>query len=431
MERPLFIGERIMHANGDSPVNCVFPFRIKAEITLNTVQNALNNLQKKHPLLRATLHAKKSGPVFVFHQSLPPIPIRIVARVRENMWEEEIKKEWKTSFSYEDGPLARVVWIKSADTSELLLVCPHVITDGTSLVTLARELLLLIDDPTFEIGHSEALTSLSGLFPEADLKKNKIKAALVALMGHLFLPLAYSFGKTTNGKSYAITWKLPHENTSPFIQMCKSEKVSVHAALCCAALLAFRQVLENKARGKVISPADIRRFIPQIKQDTMFAFAPTVNLMISHKKNLDFWELSRSLNVQLLEQLEKIDVPNMITYGERVRSLGPKIIRLLKKTSGSHDVTLSNMGRVDIPESYHSLEVELLSTPTVAFPWKNPNTCVICTYKGEMHFSFMSNESYLASSDAKKIKADFLEIIRSHTIREDETQPLPEEHELA
>jgi hypothetical protein len=42
---------------------------------------------------------------------------------------------------------------------------------------------------------------------------------------------------------------------------------------------AFREV-KKEAKGKVISPVDVRHFIPEIKDDHLFAFAPTVDLAI-------------------------------------------------------------------------------------------------------------------------------------------------------
>jgi hypothetical protein len=41
---------------------------------------------------------------------------------------------------------------------------------------------------------------------------------------------------------------------------------------------AFREV--KRSKGKVISPVDVRHFIPEIKEDHLFAFAPTVDLAI-------------------------------------------------------------------------------------------------------------------------------------------------------
>jgi len=62
------------------------------------------------------------------------------------------------------------------------------------------------------------------------------------------------------------------------------------------------------------------------------------------------------------------------------------------------------MGRLNIPESYQHFEVETIISPTVAFPWRNPNTLVTTTFRGQMDFVFMSNDAFLPYEEALAIK---------------------------
>jgi hypothetical protein len=87
------------------------------------------------------------------------------------------------------------------------------------------------------------------------------------------------------------------------------------------------------------------------------------------------------------------------------------MVKFLKATDGTHDITLSNMGRLNIPETYQSFELETIYSPTVAFPWRNPNTLVTTTFKNRMDFTFMSNDAFLDKADAIKIKAATMEIL--------------------
>ena len=89
-----------------------------------------------------------------------------------------------------------------------------------------------------------------------------------------------------------------------------------------------------------------------------------------------------------------------------------KMVKYLLTTEGSHDVTFSNMGRLGIPENYDSFEVEAIYSPSVGFPWRNPNTIVVSTFKGEMDFTFCSNEAFLPESEALAIKNKALELLQ-------------------
>jgi hypothetical protein len=90
-------------------------------------------------------------PYFVFDENPPKIPVRVVKRHDEEDWQTITKEEWKRPFDMDNGPLARMVWIKSDEVSELLLVSHHCACDGASLVAIYKELLLLIDQPDLQV----------------------------------------------------------------------------------------------------------------------------------------------------------------------------------------------------------------------------------------------------------------------------------------
>lgn len=88
-----------------------------------------------------------------------------------------------------------------------------------------------------------------------------------------------------------------------------------------------------------------------------------------------------------------------------------RMIRMLKSSEGGHDVTLSNMGKVNIPNDYTNFNLETVFSPTVAFPWLNSNTLVASTYNQQMDFTFMSNENFLPKEEAHLIKDKAIELL--------------------
>jgi hypothetical protein len=101
----------------------------------------------------------------------------------------------------------------------------------------------------------------------------------------------------------------------------------------------------------------------------------------------------------------------MLWMGEYMHASVKRMVKFLKATDGTHDVTLSNMGKLNIPETYKSFELEAIYNPTVAFPWRNPSTLVASTFKDQMDFTFVSNNVFMSEADALKIKNKTMQLL--------------------
>lgn len=412
IKRKLLLVERIMYIDATTPLNCVFTAKIKGEISKEQIEIALAKIQKKHPLLRAAIDLQdKQHPVFVVKENMKPIPLRIVKRQTDTHWLEESEQEWYRPFKEENSPLAQLVWIKGEELSELLWVSPHCICDGTSMVSLMQELLSLIDDPTLDLEPYPLFQSVNHfLSPQFDLQKKERKAKLFLLLGKCFFLLQRKNKKRNLGKNYAIHWKLDPTDSAVVTQKCKDNGISVHAILCTAFMQAFQDVQGKSAKEKVISPIDIRHFIPEIKKDHMFAFAPTIELSLK-KKTPQALDQAKQIKKELTQKIEKMDARELLWMGEQMHPLAHRMISLLKSSRGAHDLTLSNMGNLQIQNTYNNFILEDIFSPTVAFPWLNSNTLVTTSYRNQMDFTLMSNQDFLPKQEALKIKDKAIELL--------------------
>lgn len=273
--------ERIMYVDAETPLNCVFTAKISGELSEENFRIALDKIQQKHPLLRSKIDKGEKFPVFTEDKGTRQIPLLVVERKTDEDWLSESEKEWYRSFENDKKPLAQIVWIKGKNVSEILWVIPHCISDGTTGVTLMRELLSLLDDPSLELEPYQTFSSVNDfLTTDFDLKKKQRKARFYLMMAKLFFLFQGKSNKRNLGKNYAIHKKLSSETTAQITKKCKENGISVHALLCSAFMQAFKDIQGKNARGKVISPVDVRHFIPEIKQDHVFAFAPTVELSL-------------------------------------------------------------------------------------------------------------------------------------------------------
>ncbi|MFP3590431.1 condensation domain-containing protein [Chryseobacterium sp. SIMBA_038] len=414
MKRKLMLVERIMYVDSETPLNVVYTARINGEILEENFKIALDKIQQKHPLLRVSIdHKSAKYPFFVEEKEISPIPLRIVERKTDQDWLSESENEWYRIFEDKKKPMAQLVWVKGEKTSELLWVMPHCLCDGTTGVTLIRELLALLDDPNADLNSYEGFDSVNDFLPtDFNLKKKKRKARFYLMMAKLFFLIQLKSKNRNQGKNYALHRKLDVIVSKQIVERCKANEISVHSLLCSAFMQAFQEVQGKNAKGKVISPVDVRHFIPEIKQDHIFAFAPTVELSMK-KGNQDLFENSRHIKKELLQKIEKMEARELLWMGENMHPVVDRMISMLKSSKGGHDITLSNMGRIDIPNAYKNFKVETIFSPTVAFPWLNSNTLVTTTYNQEMDFTFMSNENFLPKEEAIKIKDKAIELLTS------------------
>lgn len=397
--------ERIMYVDPETPVNCIFAAKIKGELPEQNFKTALEKIQQKHALLRVVIDSKtEKYPFFIEEKEMAPIPLRIVERTTDQDWLTESQKEWKVLFEEEKTPLARVVWVRGQDVSEVFWAIPHCISDGTTGVTLMKELLQLLDNPALELEPYEAFTSVDEFLPSNfNVKSKKFKAKLYLTFARFFFMLQQKSKKRNLGHNYVLHQKLDPATTAQITERCKANGVSVHALLCSAFMQAFQEVKGKEAKGKVISPVDVRHFIPEIKEDHLFAFAPTVDLAIK-KGSSDLLNNARHIKEDLVQKIGKMEARELLWMGEQMHPIVDRMISMLKSSNGGHDVTLSNMGRINIPNEYKNFSIETIFSPTVAFPWLNSNTLTTSTYNHQMDFIFLSNEDFLPKAEAAKIK---------------------------
>lgn len=405
IKRKLMMVERIMYVDPETPVNCIFTAKIKGELPEQHFKSALEKIQQKHPMLRVVVDTKSEKyPFFKEEKDIAPIPLRIVERKTDEDWLTESQKEWKILFEEEKSPLARLVWVRGDNVSEIFWVMPHCISDGTTGVTLMKELLQLLDDPSLELEPYEAFKSVDEFLPSNfNVKSKKFKAKLYLTFARFFFMLQQKSKKRNLGQDYVLHQKLDPATTTQITEKCKANGVSVHALLCSAFMQAFQEVKGKEAKGKVISPVDVRHFIPEIKQDHLFAFAPTVDLAIK-KGSSDLLNNAKQIKEDLVQKIGKMEARELLWMGEQMHPIVDRMISMLKSSNGGHDVTLSNMGRINIPNDYKNFSIETIFSPTVAFPWLNSNTLVATTYNHQMDFIFLSNEDFLPKAEAATIK---------------------------
>lgn len=400
--------------NGTEPFNAVIPFRLRGTFALKDIQQALVQIQNKHPWLRALInHDEKNIPWFDVPEKSLSIPIRIVVRKGEDHWIEESKREWHTLFDYQKLPLIRFIWIKGEEVSDMLFAFHHCLCDGGSAMAFLHEFLKVLDNPSADIGAEQPIMGIQDVVPAHILnsRRQKLKARFIGRLAATAIKYIPTGKKTVNRQDdYLIHWKVDEKVSQQLISYCKSNEVTVNTFLSAALLQAFKKVKGSAAFNKISCPVDIRRFATQIKNDHIFAFG--LMIVVSANEKMSFLENLRSMQSSVERKTSKLNPYITMMVMESGHDALNNFTKLLKNGKSSNDCMFSNLGRIQIPHEYKEFTVDTIFSPSVIGPLGNTTTLVVSTYRGKMDFSFVGSEGYLPYTEAMAIRDEVMQIIK-------------------
>ncbi|RFM27234.1 hypothetical protein DXN05_14460 [Deminuibacter soli] len=360
-------------------------------------------------------------PWFECQVEAPPIPLEIVSREDDDHWRRRTEQEWKTLFPVETGPLAKMVWLRDAATSDLLLAFHHCLCDGSSAVAIVQELLLLLEQPGAHIGTDDMIP------PVQQWAKQYIQWPLLhslsrrsmAAAAKIFIGAGAAFINTSKplniprNEDYLLHWKLDAAQSAALLQQCKLHGVTVNTALALAWLRAY-EVVKQAGKFKITCPVDIRKFVPEIKSDSIFSFGVSISFAFDGDTKTPFWQKAILLQQQAAKQLQQLKPYHLLCSLEHFHGIQPAMQKLFRYGKIKNDFMFSNMGPLPIRQKYHGFEVTAIHSPTVIGPFGNPTTIITSTYDGQMDFGFVSNNTIVSLEQAKAIKAAALNLLFSH-----------------
>lgn len=414
MKRRLLFGERMLLGDGTEPFNAVIPFRLRGTFTLKEIQQALAQIQNKHPWLRALIsHDEKNIPWFDVPEKPISIPVRILPRQNEDQWQEESRKEWHTPFNYEKLPLIRFIWLKGEEVSDMLFAFHHCLCDGGSAMTFLYEFLKVLDNPSADIGIENPILGIQDVVPAHILnsRRKKLKAKFIGRLAATAIKVIPVGKNAVERKNdYLIHWKFDHNTSGELISYCKANQITVNTFLCVAVLQAFKKVKGTAAFNKVSCPVDIRRFAKQIKEDHIFAFG--LMIVVSANEKMSFLENARAMQEMVERKTSRLDPYITMMVMESGHDALNNFTRLLKNGKSSNDCMFSNLGRIQIPHQYKEFTLDTVFSPSVIGPLGNTTTLVVSTFQGQMDFSFVGSEGYLPHSEALAIRNEIVQTVQ-------------------
>jgi Condensation domain len=364
------------------------------KISLKELERALTKAQKRHPLLNVKIALDKlQSPWFV--EDLVQIPIRTIQRENTEHWKREVQEELLAPFDHSKAPLIRVCFIQGNEAFELILICDHTIADGRSVLFLLRDILQYIGAPnqpviTLPLRESyEKLAHKTTYFevPELEAEAKESKT----------LP--------KNSCPRIQVWVISVLQTKAIIDKCKDERTTVHGAICAAFMLATGFI-------KCLTPVDIRGMLPEIEDDFGYYFT-AVTTSHSITPDLSIWDLARSVKSQLNEEIAPSRIFGNHPELDAFLSTSPSHIKVVEMLDlvNAHDILISNLGQLDMPEEYGKLKLTSVYGPSLMSHMAQDLIVGVVTFGGKMHFSLTYDEMYFSHLEIERLQQKTVQLL--------------------
>ncbi|QSJ21036.1 alcohol acetyltransferase [Nostoc sp. UHCC 0702] len=405
--------------------NIVTISRIKGPLNEGVLRQALEIIHYRHlPLNSHIVSDKKS--LYFRTQTSPNIDLRVVKKVDSEQWQEIVSEEMNQAIDSKKG-LLRVVLVhilSEQNISYLITTAHHAIADGLSSTQLHSEILTYCDKTVsgeliHPVDRLSPLPAIEELLPTwAKGLRGKV-ISIYFLLKMAFNKLRYQpqtlgFEKYTaiaNRNSNILHQQLDQELTQKLVTSCKRENTTVQSALCAAMMLTVMKKIikgsNKEVRVNCLSYFDLRRHLtPAISDEHMTVLASSLMQFHTIPTNVSFWELAREVKQKLETGIKQGDIFKMILLSKYLIDfcfIFPKQV--------AATVSVSNIGKVNIPKIYGEFELEEISFAGSHALYSGIFITHASTFQGKMLLNFVFSEPSISLETMKALVKNFVSYI--------------------
>ncbi|MEH2054475.1 phthiocerol/phthiodiolone dimycocerosyl transferase family protein [Nostoc sp.] len=383
--------------------------RIKGPLNAEMVRQALDLVQCRHPLLNSCIVGSLDNLRFQTGE-IPLIPLRIVDKLHNQQWTDVVLEELNEKIDSSKG-LLRAVLIRSMNelyVNYLILTVHHAISDGLSCLQLYSEILTYCQS----FGSNQPITqviSLPTLPPVEELLPKSTKGLRKETLCHQLEPLnveTLGFEKCVSmelRRCGFIHRQLDAKLTQQLINTCRQEKTTLQGAFCAAMLFAVVRKISagqtNDVRVSCRTAVNLRqRLKPVVSNENMIVLTSSLISFHTLQINASFWELARDIKQRLDAGLEQGDVfSRVLTFSHNVESLLKRPDEVLAT------ISVSNVGRVNVPRVYGSLEIEEISFIPSLAAYGGVFCATVTTFQGKIFWNFPFSEPAISLHTMEKL----------------------------
>lgn len=337
-------------------INFATTAHLRGPLTLSRLENALARLGQHYPFLVARIGYDEENNFYLTNEDVPPVPVRMVKRETADTWVQEVSRELPIVFNFQTGPLYRCVWVHGQDdTNDLILVNDHMTADGRSAIHALHDLLSLLADPTLELAPVLPVRLTDLVSPDV-LQMAATFAAAIPSDAPPPPPWNPNFATTPQR---ILPFSLTETETAALRMRCRAEGVTVQAALCAAFLTPFAEHQPDTPVRLAEVPVDLRPYLSQPVGNLYGSYLGLAMVKVNCHAGPTLWDVARHAKTAIRAAL-----------GPELFLQPPLIYQLVERPisgafiSHNYDLSISNLGQLDIPAICGDLQVESVHTPT-------------------------------------------------------------------
>jgi len=370
-------------------VHFVMAFEISGAISSEALQQALDAVQERHPLLSVRINGSNDKyPIFEKTQQVK-IPVRVVSKTSDSQLEDELSEELHKPFNGAVPPLMRTVLIEDDLRPTIILSIHHSLADGMSILYVIRDLLQLLNGKTLVPRSMPAsiddILRLSTTPTDNTTTNNN-----------------FQLERVEQAKPYVETLKLSADLTKRLLQSCRDHGTTMQGALFAAFVIAARKA-SSKWKEKNIdvrNPVSVR--LPLEAEEDCCVYITSKMIASEAGDNRTFWELAQYAGKEL-HNVKTYPVVKESVSMMRSKAFADIDLQTLSKgvlASTSFAIMLSNLGRLPYNPVIGNHTIEAVWGPLSLASSVEQQSIGVATRNGELAIAYASREavpSYLTA----------------------------------
>lgn len=375
--------------------------RINGDISEKRLHSALDVILQMHPLVGAKIVFDDEYNAWFSTNNVSKPIFKTLHRVSDTQWLEELQREIQIPFNPDTGPMIRFVLVHSETVSDMVVICNHSICDGMSLVYLVRDLLNSYTNPGKEIKVINPV-DIKDFLPKGGFSLQSVMVKIV--MGNAnrkWKKNPYYFDHKDAVAIREAYWKkykfntvlleLEPSQTKALLKRCRNKSVSIGSAVIAAFIAAHEDIVGYfvKNQKQLWVPFDMRRHAITPIDDVFCLCMGAPRFSYTYESKKPFWDNVAVLHKEIHKRVAKLDSHTMETpdshptlmdalssfalLKEVVPGAYTKTENLKRYSQDEKNITFSfakrsknmvpgtipsNLGRLDIPETYDDLQID-------------------------------------------------------------------------
>ena len=356
---------------------------IRGHTTVTMWRNALDHLQRRHPLLNVFIGTEANSRPLFYQAGADKIPLVGRKRTSPLQWQGEFEKELSTPFDSSQSPLMRAQLLLGDDRCEVILTTHHSIADGTAIVYVIRDLLQAVSGEKLAPlpappSQDELLAPILRTLPP-QMSEDEVNHAPV------FRPIAF---RHRDGARPRVTgFRLSPEQTSLLLNTARRHQTSVHAAISAALALTGRESLPPwKEHGvRVLSPISLHKVL-NVENDCVLALTAGI-VSFAPPAGSGFWDLARwakegLLPFQTMEGVRRISgmLEKKFSNHANVETAATAMAEGM-----AHELMVTNVQQFPFRNRFGDLTLEGLWGPSTLNGFEGEQVVGVATVNGSLH----------------------------------------------